>query len=363
MKAVILVGGKATRLEPLTINTPKSMVPVLNKPLLEHLLRHLESYQIKDIILAQGHLSQSIENYFGDGNKLGIRLTYSIEDIPLGSAGAAKYAEKYLNDTFLVINGDIFSDLDFKEMINSHRQRKAKITIAVIPVEDPTSLGLVITDDNHRVNRFLEKPKLSEVGEYSRYLINAGAWLVEPDVLSEIPSYTQFSFERDVFPKLVAEGKAVYAYTLSGYWLDMGTTETYLQLHHDLLRGESANYTPDGNLSAGENTEIHPSTEISGPLVIGRNCSIGQNVKLLGPTVIGDGCVIKEYSQIEGSVIWKNVHLESGVTLKNCILADNCRLGADSGGEGLVLADNVTVKSGSKLGIGSKISPGTTVNG
>ena len=363
MKAVILVGGKATRLEPLTCNKPKAMIPVLNTPFLEHVFRQLKEHQIKDIILAQGHLAPPIEGYFGDGSRFGIRLYYSVEDTPLDSAGAVKNAERYLDDSFIVLNGDIFSDLDITAMIDLHRQRRAKVTIAVIPVDDPTSLGLVVTDNQGRVTRFHEKPDWSEVTAYSTYLINAGAWLVEHDVLSQIPARAQFSFERDLFPELLSRGEPFYAYPLSGYWMDMGTPEKYLQLHRDLLSGKSSQYAPapGKEVLIGETSEIHPTAQIKGPAIIGANCSIGRRVKLIGPVVIGDGCTILEDSVIESSIIWQNARLEPGVTLKDCIIADNCWLGAGSRGEGVVLADNITVESGVKLETGSKIWPGETV--
>jgi mannose-1-phosphate guanylyltransferase len=358
MKALILAGGKATRLEPLTINTPKALIPVLNVPFLEYVIRNLAGHNIEEIVLAMGHLSQPIEDYLGDGSKFGVRLNYSIEDSPLGSAGAAKNAEMYLDGTFLVLNGDIFSDMDFTAMIELHRKKKAKATIAVTPVDDPTRYGLVDTDEGGRVTRFLEKPKPEEI---TTNMINAGAWLVEPDVLSRIPPQTQFSFERNVFPQLLDQGEPVYAYVISGYWIDMGTPETYLQLHRDLLGGKSKHYTPAEGLLAGEDTDIHPEAEVTGPVLIGDNCSIGRSVRLIGPVVIGNGCTIGEDCIIQGSVIWRNVSLGRGVGLRNCVVAESCRFDAGSSAEDVVLGDNVTVVSDYTLKPGSKIWPEETV--
>jgi len=358
MKALILAGGKATRLEPLTINTPKALIPVLNVPFLEYVIRNLAGHGIEEMVLAMGHLSRPIEDHLGDGSKFGIRLHYSIEDIPLGSAGAAKNAERYLEGTFLVLNGDIFTDMDFTAMIELHREKKAKATIAVTPVDDPTRYGLVDTDEQGRVTWFLEKPKPEEI---TTNMINAGAWLVEPDVLSRIPARTQFSFERNVFPQLLDQGEPVYAYAISGYWIDMGTPETYLQLHHDLLGGKSKHYNPAEGLVVGENTDIHPEAEVTGPVLIGDDCSIGQGVRLIGPVVIGDGCTIGEDSVVQESVIWQNVKLGRRVSLRNCVIADNCNLNAGSGAEDSVLGDGVTVVSDYRLKPGSKIEPGTTI--
>jgi mannose-1-phosphate guanylyltransferase len=360
MKAVILVGGKATRLEPLTINIPKAMVPVLNTPFLEYAIRHLSRYGIMEVILAQGHLAQPIESYLGDGRQVGVRLNYSTEDTPLGSAGAVKNAERYLDETFLVLNGDVFTDLDFTAMIDWHQKKRAKATIAITPVDDPTSYGLVETDTYGRVTRFLEKPSQNEV---TTNMINAGAWLLEPAVLSQIPPQTQVSFERNVFPQMLGQGEPFYAYPLSGYWMDMGTPEKYLQLHRDLLSGRCQQYRlpPGQKIIAGEGSQIHPTVKISGPAVIGANCSIGRRVKLTGPVVIGLGAVILEDSAIEESVIWRNIRMGPKALVKNSILADNCHLEANSIVEGAVLGDDVVVERGGRIEPGSRIWPGTRV--
>jgi len=360
MKAVILIGGEATRLRPLTCNMSKAMVPVLNVPFLEHVIHHLGRHQIKDIILAQGHLAQPIEGYLGDGSQFGVRLYYSIEDTPLGTAGAVKNAERYLDETFLVLNGDIFTDLDITAMIDFHREREAKATIAVTPVDDPTAYGLIETDAQGRITRFLEKPSWDEV---TTNMINAGAYVLEPEVLAQIPPQMEVSIERETFQQFLAQGEPMYAYSSSAYWLDMGTPEKYLQLHRDLLSGKCRQYAlaPGEEVLVGEQCDIHPTAQIKGPAVIGANCSIGRQVKLIGPVVIGTGCTILEDSVIEGSIIWRNARLGPRVHLKNSILADNCCLNSGSVGEDAVLGDNVTVVSGCKLEPGSKIQPGTTV--
>lgn len=256
MKAVILVGGEATRLLPLTCNTPKAMVPVLNIPFLEHVIRYLSKHQIKDIILAQGYLAQPIEDYLGDGSQLGVKLNYVVEDTPLGTAGAVKNAERYLDETFLMLNGDIFTDLDITAMIDLHQERKAKATIALTPVDDPTSYGLIETDAEGRITRFLEKPKRSQV---TTNTINAGTYTLEPEILAQMPPQTKISIEREVFPLLLEQGKPVYAYPSSAYWIDMGTPEKYFRLHRDLLSGESSQYTPALPGGGGDwRAKLHP---------------------------------------------------------------------------------------------------------
>jgi len=359
MKALILVGGEGTRLRPLTCNTPKAMVPVLNTPFLEHVIRHLGKHQVKDIVLAQGHLAQPIESYLGDGSRLGVRLTYIVEDEPRGTAGAIKNAESYLDETFLAMNGDIFNDLDITAVVEFHRKRKAKVTIALTPVADPTAYGLIETEERGRILRFLEKPGWDEV---TTNMINAGTYVLEPDVLTQILPETRVSIERETFPLLLSQGEPVYAYPSSAYWLDMGTPEKYLQLHRDLLSGKSGHYTPatDREVLIGRQCSVHPTAQINGPVVIGDNCTIGENTRLTGPVVIGNGCTILEDTVIKGSIIWHDVQMGPRVRLKESMVADHCCLNADSVIEEAVLGDNVTVAEGYKLEPGSKIWPGET---
>ena len=360
MKALILVGGQATRLLPLTSNTPKALVPVLNIPFLEHVIRHLGRHQVEEIILAHGHLAQPIEDYLGDGSQFGVRISYALENTPLGTAGAVKNAERYLGETFLVLNGDIFTDLDIAAMIDFHRERKARATIALTPVDDPTSYGLIETDAESRVTRFLEKPSREEV---TTNTINAGTYVLEPDVLAQIPRQKVVSIERETFQQLLAQGEPVCAYSSQAYWLDMGTPEKYLQLHRDLLGGKYSHHalTPGEEVLVGEHSNIHPTAQIEGPVIIGASCSIGRRVKLTGPVVIGAGSTILDDSVIEDSIIWRNARLGPRANLKNSILADNCCLNPGSVCQGSVLGNNVTVSGGCKLDPGRRIEPGTMV--
>jgi mannose-1-phosphate guanylyltransferase len=336
------------------------MIPVLNTPFLEHVIRYLSSHQVRDIILAQGHLAQPIEGYLGDGSQFGVRLYYSIEDAPLGTGGAIKNAERYLDETFLVLNGDIFTDLDISAMIDFHRERKAKITISLAPVDDPTSYGLIETDTQGRVTRFLEKPSPNEI---TTNMINAGTYVLEPEVLSYIPPQANFSIEHELFVTLPNQKIPAWVYNYFTYWIDMGTPEKYLQLHRDLLSGKSSQYAPPlhREVVIGEQSYIHPTAHIKRVVVIGSNCSIGPKVKLIGPVVIDAGCTILEDTVIEESIIWRNTRVGQHVNLKGSIVADNCCLNTDSIIEDSVLGDNVTVASGCKLEPGSRIWPRKSV--
>ena len=360
MKAVILVGGQATRLRPLTTNTPKAMVPVLNTPFLEHVIRHLHRHGVSEIVLAQHHLAQPIESYFGDGSRFGVRLLYVVEDSARGTAGAIKNVESYLDERFLVLNGDVFTDLDFTAMLRFHRERDARATIALTPVEDPTAYGLIETDSHGRATRFLEKPDWSQV---TTNMINAGTYVLEPEVLALVPAGTQVSIERETFPLLVDSGQPVYGYPSSGYWMDMGTPEKYLQLHRDLLDGKSAWYAPPAGreVTIGERCRIDPTAWIVGPALIGNGCTIGPGARLTGPVSIGDDCAIEADCHVEDSIIWHDVRLGRGARVKSAVIADSCLLGDGCILEGVVLGDHVTVLGGVRLEPDTSVPPGATV--
>ncbi len=361
MKAVILVGGLGTRLRPLSINTPKSMMPVVNIPFIEYVIRRLSRHNIKHVILAISHLAQPIKNYIGDGSRFGVSITYTIEETALGTAGAVKNTAQYLDDeAFVVLNGDIFTDLDISAMIALHNRRKAKITIALTPVEDPTIYGLIETDDKGRITRFLEKPSWEQV---TTNMINAGTYIMEADVLNSIPAQTMFSFEKGVFPPLLQKGEPIYAFPSSCYWMDIGTPEKYHQLNRDLLNAKSNqfNFIKNTHVSIGEDSNIHTAAEITGPAVIGNNCTIGERAKLNGAVVIGSGSTIGDSAIVEDSVIWHNVKIEQGAIVKRSIIADNCRIGAESNIIDAVISDNITVTAGYNIKPGSKIWPDTPV--
>ena len=349
MKAVILVGGEGTRLRPLTCNEVKAMVPVLNRPFLEHLFFYLKSHKVEDIILALGYLPERIEGYFGDGSKLGVKLTYVVEESPLGTAGAVKNVEKYLEDSFFVFNGDIFTDIDLEAMLSFHKQKKAKATIALTPVDDPSLYGVVETDAQGRVLRFIEKPPREEA---PTNLINAGIYILEPEVLGDVPPNTPFMFEHHLFPRLLGEGVLVYGYPSQAYWIDMGTPDKYLQLHWDLLGGKSLFFNKFRGKEdrVGEQCSVHPTARIDGSVRIGRGCIIEAQAQILAPTVIGPGCRIQEGAIIKGSVLWHNVRVGKRVRLIDCLVGNDSLIGDDSYiSEGSVLGDRVEVVAGSQL--------------
>ncbi len=357
MQAVILVGGLGTRLRPLSINTPKSMMPVANMPFIEYVIRHLQQHGIKGIILAISHLAEPIKKYIGNGNRFGVCINYTIEDTALGTAGAVKNAEQYLDyKSFVVLNGDIFTDLDLSAMISLHRKRRAKITIALTPVVDPTHYGLIETGAKHRVIRFLEKPSREQI---TTNMINAGTYIMETDVLNSIPKRKMFSFEREVFPPLLQKGEPIYAFTSSSYWMDIGTPQNYHQLNRDLLNGQSSQFRfiDDSRILIGKNTTVHDTVEVSNSVVIGNYCSVGQNVKLNGAVVIGDNSIIGTGAKLEDSIIWHNTEIEPGATIRHSIIANNCRIGQESNIQKTVISNNVSISAGCRLKPGSIIWP------
>jgi mannose-1-phosphate guanylyltransferase len=356
MQALILVGGEATRLRPLTCNMPKAMVPVLNTPFLEHVIRYLGGHHVKDIVLAQGHLPRPMEDYFNDGSRFDTKLTYALEARRMNTAGAVKNAEQFLDGRFYVLNGDIFTDLDMTDMLRFHMEKKARVTIALTPVENPTAYGLIETTPEGRVTRFLEKPTWDQV---TTNMINAGTYILEPEVLKDIPPQTNYSFERQLFPALLARGEPVYAYSSTSYWIDIGTPEKYLQVHQDLLNGKSRGYATDGgqNVRLGARCRIDPTAQMLGPILVGDNCTISRGVKITGPTVIGAGSTILEEAVIEGSVIWQNTRIGPKAIVQNTLVANDCLLEAEACVEKAVIGDHITVTSRTRYGAGSRIWP------
>ena len=361
MKAVILVGGEGTRLRPLTCNAHKAMVPVLNKPFLEHMIHYLRGFGINDIILTLCHLPEYIKGYFADGSRFGVKLSYVIEESPLGTAGAVKNAESYLDDLFFVFNGDIFTDIDLGAMLSFHRQRKAKATIALTPVEDPTFYGVVETNLQGRVKSFVEKPSWEEA---TTNLINAGIYILDQEILQDIPTNTPFMFERHLFPALLAKGVPIYSFPSHAYWIDIGTPEKYLQLHHELLQEKStaALCSQIKDKAISHQALIHPTAVVEGSVIIGSGCSIGSGVRIKGPAVIGEGSKILNQATIEGAVLWRNVQIGKQATLKDCIVGDNSFIGDGSSiAQGSVIGDNVIITPGSHLSPGTKIWPDTRI--
>jgi len=359
MKAIILVGGEATRLRPLTCNIPKIMVPVLNRPLLEHIIGYLKSHGILDVVLAVGKSPEHIQRHFRDGSKLGVKITYSVEDYPRGTAGAVKNAERFGDGSFVVLNGDVFSDLDLGAMIERHRRSRPIATLALTPVEDPSSYGVVETDADGRVKRFIEKPK---PGEVTTNMINAGVYVLEPEILSYISPDGFIMFERDIFPLLLEKGQVMYGYAFQGYWIDMGTPDKYLRLNWDLLRRPALVRARDKGVEFEGKSFVNTSARIEGPAIIGQGCFIGANSLIKGPAVLGARCQVEEGAMIEGAILWEDCRVGKNSKLRNCVLASRCHVeDASEVLDGCLIGDGVRIGSGNRLCNGIKIWPNSIV--
>lgn len=328
LTAVVLAGGPGKRLQPLTDDRPKSVLPVLNRPFIEHTIAYLRRYGVENIILTVSYLPDVIRGYLEDGRRSGVHLTYCLEEEPLGTAGAVKNAGDYLDHTFIVLNGDIFTDMDLADMLARHRAKKASATISLARVADPSAFGVVETDSDNRVRRFIEKPPLAEA---TTNWINAGIYVLEPEVLEHIPPHQHYMFERGLFPGLLDEGAPVYGYPFRGYWLDTGTPEKYFSLNIDLLSSRVVSplvSLPGQNgIYYGQSADIHPEAVVTAPVIIDGGSRTGRGVRIKGPAVIGRDCRIEDGASIEDAVLWDNITIGASARLRQCIVSSNTTIG------------------------------------
>src|SRR5919108_6590312 len=267
MNAVVMAGGQGTRLRPLTSNQPKPMLPLVGQPMMQHVLRLARSHGLTDVVATVQFLASIIRNYFGDGRDLGVNLRYVTEQEPLGTAGSVKNAAHALDDRFVVLSGDSLTDIDLTELIKFHESRDAAVTVTLKRVEDPLEFGIVIADDDGRIERFLEKPGWGEVFSDQ---INTGIYVIEPEVLSYIPQGEEFDFAHDLFPLLMAKDLPLYGCVPDGYWTDVGTLEAYFKVHRDVLDRqvelELPGFRLEGDVWVGEDAEVEPGARLRGPI-------------------------------------------------------------------------------------------------
>jgi mannose-1-phosphate guanylyltransferase len=358
MDAVILVGGGGTRLRPLTYAIPKPLIPVFNQPLIARIIANLARHGVSRVVLAASANERRIESYLGNGAQLGVELRYSYETEPLGSGLAVKQAAKDFDGAFFVCNGDIITDLDLSTMLARHREREATLSISLSAVEDPSAFGIVELADKDRITRFVEKPARDEAPSN---WANAGTWIFEPQVLELIPDEKMDgSLERLVFPSLIADGFVVQGFPSDAYWIDVGTSERYLQLHQDIMTKGIEGWLPEdiaSQAALGEGCQVWPDAEVGGHVLIGRSSRVGAGVKIQGPSVIGDNCAIRERALIERSVLWSGVRIGAGAVVRDSIVGSDCWIGDDAVVEGAVLANGARVKRGVKLDRGVRLEP------
>ncbi len=352
-----MAGGEGTRLRPLTVNRPKPLVPMVNKPLMEHVVYLLKSSGFRDIGVTLHYLPETIMSYFGNGGDFGVRFYYSIEeDKPLGTAGGVKYlVEKYgWHDTLVIISGDVYTDIDLGEMLRFHKSRGSVFTMAVRRTDDPTKYGIALLDEEGRVRRFLEKPSWSEV--FSD-LINMGIYIVEPEALEIIPSNTEYDFAKNLIPELLRRDMPVYGCRADNYyWSDIGSIEEYKKTHIDILTGKApidpsilGKRVRDG-VFIGENTIVEDLDTIIPPVLIGDDARIKQGT-VIGPyTVIGSNTIVENSARIEKSIIWDRVYVGPSTTITDSIICS-----------GVHIADHVAVMEGSIIGDDTRIGKGSII--
>ncbi|MBN1822809.1 MAG: NDP-sugar synthase [Endomicrobiales bacterium] len=331
MKALILIGGFGTRLRPLTCSMPKPMLPIINRPFLEYQFRLLKKYGIRDVVLCVAYMPNDFRRHFGSGKKLGLNITYVHEKEPLGTGGAVKNAAKYINGPTFVLNGDILSDVNLKGMYDFHKSKKGLATIALARVKDPTMFGLVETDKKSKIERFIEKPSWDEV---TCNTINAGFYIIEPNVLSFMPSGINYSIERGLFPTLLKEQLDIYGYVFRGYWLDIGTIDKYLQAHYDLINS-GADFDMPGkmrqdNLWVGNKLKWGKNVDLNGRMVCGNNVNVGDFSQFIGNVCLGSNVRIGQGSVVSNSVILDNTVIGEGVRIEKSVIGKNCTIESSS---------------------------------
>jgi mannose-1-phosphate guanylyltransferase / phosphomannomutase len=354
-----MAGGEGTRLRPLTSRLPKPMIPLANRPLMEHVVDLLRRSGFDDIVVTLAFLPDAIQDYFGDGSEFDVRMTYTIEERPLGTAGSVAFAREHLDERFLVISGDVLTDIDVRAIVDQHVARSAVATIGLTPVENPLEFGIVITRDDGSIERFLEKPTWGQVFTDT---INTGIFVLEPEVLDLVKPDQQVDFSSDVFPHLLADGRPLFGSVLQGYWEDVGTLEAYLRAHKDVLDRAVEVDIPGFELRegvyVGEGAQIHPDARVDGPAIVGDNCRIGAGVHLGEYTVLGSNVRARTDGDIERTVVHDHSYLGSGVRLRGTVVGRNCDLRQGVRCEpGVVLGDNVFLGEGAVVAPDVKVFP------
>lgn len=353
MDALLLIGGEGTRLRPLSLSVPKSLAPVVDKPLLEHIILWLKKYGVKNVNLAVCYKPDKLKKVFGSGKKLGVNIRYIHETKPLGTGGAIKNARRFIKNTAVMFNGDVITDINLGKVIDFHRSRKAIFTDVLVPVDDPSAFGLVRTERDGKILEFLEKPKKNQIKGIS--YINAGIYVVEPELFSYIPANVNVSIEKETFPLLIKEKQNFYGYKVSKpYWIDVGTPERYMSVQFDIISkkikiNKINSKEIKNKVWIGKNSSFHSKKSFIPPVYMGNNCKIAKNA-FVKNSCLGSNVIVKEGASIENSIIWDNSIIGKGVKLNGCILGYSCVIGDyASVGSGIVLGESSKITSYSKL--------------
>ena len=358
-----MAGGEGTRLRPLTSNLPKPMMTLANRPMMEHIVRLLKDHGFEDIVVTVAFMANVIRNYFGDGSEFGVRMVYATEETPLGTAGSVRNAMDELDERFLVISGDVLTDIDLSAIVRFHEEKGALATIGLKAMDNPLDFGIVITHEDGSVERFLEKPTWGQVFSDT---INTGIYVLEPEIFDYIDAAKPVDFSSEVFPKLLEAQKPLYGYVAEGYWEDVGTLEAYVSSHHDVLDGKVEIDVPGFRLSEGvwlgEGAEVDPGARVDGPVVIGDYCRVEAGAHLSEYTVLGSNVRVGADAYLERAVVHDNAYLGPAVRLRGCVVgrSSDLRRGARCD-EGVVLGEECFVGEHAVINPGVKIYPFKTV--
>ena len=359
MKAVVMAGGEGTRLRPLTSNQPKPMVSIVGKPCMEHILELLREHGLTDVIVTVAFLPQAIRSYFGEGDTLGMSIGYSVEESPLGTAGSVRLAAKQLDETFLVISGDALCDVDLTKLVEFHKERGAAVTIGLKSVDNPLEFGIVVTDDEGRIERFLEKPSWGQVFSDT---INTGIYVLEPEVLRHVPTDRPYDFSKELFPYLLEMGRPLYGYVMDGYWQDIGNLDQYRQANFDALEEKVRLNIPGirirGNIWLGEGVEIADLEQVEGPALIGNYCRIAPGASVGEYSVLSNTVTLRERTRTTRSVVDASTHIGRSSLIEGAILGRSCDIRAHVRiHEGVAIGDEVKIGSESVIMPGVRIYP------
>jgi mannose-1-phosphate guanylyltransferase/phosphomannomutase len=359
MKAVVMAGGEGTRLRPLTSNQPKPMVPVVGKPCMEHIVELLRGHGINDVIVTVAFLPQAIRSYFGDGESLGVNIEYSVEESPLGTAGSVRLASEKLADTFVVISGDALTDVNLQKLVDFHREQGAAVTIGLKSVENPLEFGIVVTDDEGRIERFLEKPSWGQVFSDT---INTGIYVLEPEVLRHVPTDRPYDFSKELFPLLLEMGRPLYGYVFEEYWQDVGNLEQFRQANFDALDGAVSLNVPGirlrGNVWIGEGVELDDLEQIEGPAFMGNYCRIAAGATVAPYSVLSASVTLRERARTSRSVIDASTYIGRSAVVEGAIVGRSCDIGSHVlVQEGAAIGDEVALGAQSVIHPGVRIYP------
>jgi mannose-1-phosphate guanylyltransferase / phosphomannomutase len=360
MKAVVMAGGEGSRLRPLTIRRPKPMVPIAGKPVMEHILNLLKRHGITEVVVTVQYLASNIEDYFGNGSQLGMHITYSREDVPLGTAGSVKNAEDQLTEPFLVISGDALTDYDLTDIIAYHNEKKSLATLLLAHVHNPLEYGVIITNEAGHITQFLEKPSWGEVFSDT---INTGIYVLDPKIFTYFEANKQFDFSQELFPMMLKQGDPIYGYVApKGYWCDVGNLSEYMRANADALLGLVDIKIPAKNIGNNiwceEGVEIADGAKLYGPVYLSQDCKVKSGAIVHGPSIIGSYATVDERAQVDRSIVWNNSYIGERAELRGAIVGSSTTIKSKAVMfEGSVIGDNSIIQDGAIIQPNVKVWP------